>query len=73
MKKRQEIINQIVFILIIIFVVLLLWGYGAGWLGASADVSSSQKQTFFSGVGSGLNKLKNLPVFQDERNLNWAL
>jgi hypothetical protein len=74
MKKRQDIINQIVFILILGFIIFLIWGYGAGWLGASADVTNPpQSQGFFSGVGNGLNKLENLPAFQDEHNLHWAL
>jgi hypothetical protein len=74
MSRRQDIINQIFFIVIILFIVFLLWGYGAGWLGASADVTGPpQKQGFFSGVGNGINKLKNLPIFQDERDWRYAL
>ena len=74
MNKRQEIINQIVFILILVFIVFLIWGYGVGWFGASADVSGPpQGQGFFSGVRNGVDKLQNLPVFQDERNLKFAL
>lgn len=71
MSRRQDIINQIFFIIIVLFIIFLLWGYGAGWLGASADVTGPpQSQGFFSGVGNGINKLKNLPIFQAERNWN---
>lgn len=74
MSKRQDIINQIFFILIVIFIIFLLWGYGAGWLGASADVTNPpQNQGFFSGVGNGIDKLKNLPIFQNERAWDYAL
>lgn len=74
MSRRQDITSQIFFIVIVLFIIFLLWGYGAGWLGASADVTGpTQKQGFFSGVGNGINKLKNLTIFQDERNLPYAL
>jgi len=74
MSRRQDIINQIVFILLVLFIIFLLWGYGAGWLGASADVSGTpQKQGFFFGIGNGVNKLKNLPIFQNERDWHYAL
>lgn len=74
MKKRQEIINQIVFILIIVFIIFLLWGYGAGWLGASADVNSNTEETnFVQGVSSGIKKIWQKPIFQEERSWNLAL
>jgi hypothetical protein len=75
MSKRQDIINQIFFILIILFIIFLLWGYGAGWLGASADVNSPGpgKGNFMTGVVNGIEKLRNLPYFVDERSLNTAL
>ena len=74
MKKRQEIINQIVFILIIVFIIFLLWGYGAGWLGASADVSSdAQEANFVQGVSNGVKKIWQKPYFEEERDWNLAL
>ena len=74
MKKRQEIINQIIFVLLLIFIVLLLWGYGAGWLGASADVSTPTGQdNFMTGVINGVKKLQNLPLFQQERELPFVI
>ena len=74
MKKRQEIINQIVFILIIVFIILLLWGYGAGWLGASADVAATEQKTgIVAGVSDGVKKIWQKPYFEDERNWNLAL
>jgi len=74
MSKRQDIINQIFFILIILFIIFLLWGYGAGWLGASADATiPKQNQGFVIGIVNGVKKLYNLPIFQDERNLRYAL
>ena len=74
MKKRQEIINQIIFVLLLIFIILLLWGYGAGWLGASADVSTGgQEDNFVAGVINGIKKLQNLPIFAEERELPYAI
>lgn len=74
MKKRQEIINQIVFILIVLFIIFLLWGYGAGWLGASADVvGTDQKTGIAAGVSSGIKKLWQKPYFEQERDWNLAL
>lgn len=74
MSKRQDIINQIFFIVILLFIIFLLWGYGAGWLGASADVTiPKQNQGITSGVVNGVKKLYNLPIFQDERSLRYAL
>jgi hypothetical protein len=74
MKKRQEIINQIIFVLLLIFIVLLLWGYGAGWLGASADVNAPTGQgNFMTGVINGVKKLQNLPLFQEERELPFVI
>jgi len=74
MKRRQEIINQIVFILIIIFITFLLWGYGAGWLGASADVNSGQEETnFVQGISNGVKKIWQKPIFQEERDWPFAL
>lgn len=74
MNRRQEIINQIVFILVIVFIIFLLWGYGAGWFGASADINAPpENRGFLGGISGGVKKLYNLPIFQDERNLHWAL
>jgi len=74
MKKRQEIINQIIFVLLLIFIILLLWGYGAGWLGASADVSTNgREQNFMTDVVNGIRKLRNLPIFIEERELPYVI
>jgi len=74
MKRRQDITNQIFFILIIIFIIFLLWGYGAGWLGASADVTGTEQKTgIVNGISNGVKKIWQKSYFEDERSWNLAL
>lgn len=68
MKKRQEIINQVFFVVVVLFIVFLLWGYGSGWLGVSADYSRAERtpKNFISQTAEGINKLREKSIFKDE-------
>jgi hypothetical protein len=67
MKKKQEIVNQIFFVFVVLFIIFLLWGYGSGWLGVRADITQGREsKNFISTTFDGLDRLRQKPIFTEE-------